>query len=112
MPGRRPARSASPDERRALVGLADGTLVLAELPSGATTAAFSLLLLHGATDSERMARPLSALAWASDGVLLAQRGSAKILYCPSPESLGPGEAAPLFLFGAVQQGAESAQVVL
>ncbi len=48
---------------------------------------------------EQLPRPIVALAWSPDGVLLAQRGSGKILFCPHPASFD--SSAPIFLFGAM-----------
>lgn len=49
-----------------------------------------------------MTQPWAALCFppAGDGLLFAQHGSGRLLFCQHPAGLAPGQAADVFLLGS------------
>ena len=66
-------------------------------------ASFAVMLSSPGGAPLQLARPwaaMCALPAPAAGLLFAQRGSGKLLFCQHPAELEPGQAADVFLFGS------------
>ena len=114
--GRNPPKPCLPcrvtaDECSVLTGFEDGSLRLEPLSEQAPAAgAFRLCFERGGAIEEELRRPLAALQCLAEGVLLSQRGSGKLLFCPQPASVDL--SSPVFLFGSIPGKAHSDQCCL
>ena len=70
--------------------------------SGSGSATYAVALLAPDQPSQQLSQPWAALGLLPDGggMLFAQRGSGRLLFCQPPQSLGPGQAAQIFQLGS------------